>query len=195
MNKKIIVATIASLSLFAIAGVSTLVIKPNTLGFLTKATNEVAHTLVLDRNSVVKYDEESTIISISDYTENGNEFSSDDGYSYLTSSSEVRTNGTDYIFETDNAYGGNGGSIFFNLEFNFQLDIQKGEEISATMFIKEKHYDSHEGTYYYDGAAQEIAGTVDGYEEIAVVDFTYTNESGIYGMKVLSLEFHYSCSY
>ena len=193
MNKKIIIASIASLLL--VAGASIFAISPSHFEFYAKATNEVNHTITLDKDSTVSFDEESTIISISDYTDYGNKFASDDGYSYLITGSEVRTKGSDYIFETDNAYGGNGGSIFFYLEFNFQLDIDKADEITATMYIKEKHYDNQEDTYYYDGVAQEINASVDAEDEIAIVSFTYTNPTGIYVVKLLSIDFHYSCGY
>ena len=190
MNKKIIIASIASLSLFAVAGVSTLMAKPNTFGFLTKATNEVPHTIVFDHDSEVLYDDVTTYVYMVEYTDHGNLFECDSN-SYIYGD-HVDFNGADYLFRA----GGNGYTwdTYFRLGFELTLDIDEAENITVVMNMKKKVKNKYTEEIAY-GELEELEPYIFANNNEALVEFEFNNEENVFEITVESIVFTYSCSY
>ena len=188
MKKKILLLTLvgtSTLASFVVAGLAL----SNTNSFsITANSGLVEHSLVMTtENTVVSIEAgyDCDYLNMDTYTSNGNKFGVYD--SVIETWSTVHCNTEDALFEVSET----DETIDLNLYicFDFNLDVEEGENVDACMYYKVKTESGwDESSTMWDWSALDA----DGNHAL----FTFDKRvGGVYGFKLISCNFTYSCSY
>ena len=149
----------------------------------------VEHNLVMTtENTTVSTDElgvDLYYLNMDTKTTHGNEFGVYD--SEIETWSTVHCNTEDALFEVSEEYDTIDLRLYICFEFN--LDVEEGENVDACLYYKEKTgagWDEEPQMLDWDGLDAEGNHAL----------FTFQNTfGGVYGFKLISCNFTYSCSY
>ena len=188
MKKKQLLLTligITTLTSSVVAGVTL----ANANSFSTFADNgAVEHNLVMTTENTkvsTAAGEEFNYLYMDTYTASGNKFGVYD--SEFDTYGAVYLNTEDALFEASEEYE----TIYLRLYicFYFNLDVEEGENVSACMYYKLKTGDSWDETpTKWDWSSLDAEGNH--------ALFTFEkNVSDVYGFKLISCNFTYTCSY
>lgn len=192
MNKRVLISAVSVLSLAMVIGIAAVggskaaemnIVKADPVG--------VEHSLVFDHDSYVNIDEYDAI-TLRENTEYGYPIECDSDYSCIFTDGYVQTKGDNYIIETNNIYDGETSKIGFSLYFYFCLDIPVADDITAVMYVSEKF--NNDGYYWSDPTPVE-PNSFETADEIAEIGFYYGNQKNALALRLVSIEFTYSCSY
>ena len=190
MKKKLLL-----LSLVGTTTLTSLVIAGLTLSDASSFTiaangGNVQHNLVMTtENTTVSIEagEDFDYLIMDSYTAHGNKFGCSDG-SEIETWCDVKCNTEDALFEVTDEYDDT-IDLRLYIGFDFNLDVEEGENVAACMYYKLKTEDGwDESPKYWDWSSLDAEG------KYAVFTFD-KNVGGVYGFKLISCNFTYTCSY
>ena len=152
---------------------------------IAAGTDLVEHNLVMTTENTEVSIENDMYLNMDTYTTNGNEFGVYDGE--IETWSTVNCNTPDALFEvseTDETI-----DLRLYICFDFNLDVEEGENVTACMYYKLKTEDGWDASStWWDWSGLDAEGNH--------ALFTFENTvSDVYGFKLISCNFTYSCSY
>ena len=189
MNKKGLLFTFTGLTTIASLVVAGTLLNDNNL-LSAKAGGElVEHTISMTTsNTEVNIDKEG-YLSMVTYTEHGNKFECGSG-SVVYSGSPIKCNTEDALFEVSEFVEYT--DFYLYVSFEFELDVNEAENIAASMSYKLKK------DYGWDATSRILDWSgLDAEDNIAIFTFDYStyDTDNVFGIKFLSCDFTYSCSY
>ena len=186
-NKQLLLTLtgITTLAATALMGVSLV----NAGSFSTFATGGlVGHSLVMTTENTqvsIEAGYDCDYLNMDTYTTNGNRFGVYDGE--IETWSTVHCNTEDALFEVSEEYDTIDLRLYICFDFN--LDIEEGKNVAACMYYKLKTaggWDESPTMWNWGGLDAEGNHAL----------FTFDkNVSDVYGFKLISCNFTYSCSY
>lgn len=188
MNKKALLFTFTGLTTIASLVVAGTLLNDSNL-FSAKAGEElVNHTISMTTSNTEVNINEDGYLSMVTYTDHGNKFECGSG-SYVYSDSPITCNTKDALFEVSEFVGYTG--FYLYVEFEFELDVNEAENITASMSYKLKK------DYGWDATSRILNyKDLDAEDNIAIFTFDYSiYDESVLGIKFLSCDFAYSCSY
>ena len=148
----------------------------------------VKHDLIMTRENTVVSTEagyDYDYLNMDTYTTHGNKFGVCDGE--IETWSTVHCNTEDALFEVSEEYDTIDLRLYICFDFN--LDVEEGENVTACMYYKLKTAGGwDESPTYWDWDGLDAEGNH------ALFTFQ-SNFGGVYGFKLISCNFTYSCSY
>ena len=188
MKKKLLLLTLVgttTLASFVVAGLAL----SNKSSFSIAADNGlVEHSLVMTtKNTTVSIESgyDCDYLNMDTYTSHGNKFGVCDGE--IETDSTVQCNTEDALFEVSEEYDTIDLRLYICFDFN--LDVEEGENVTACMYYKLKTEGGwDESPTFWDWGGLDAEGNH--------ALFTFDkNIGGVYGFKLISCNFTYSCSY
>ncbi len=145
----------------------------------------VEHSLVMTTDNTDVSIENDMYLVMDTYTSRGNKFSVYDGE--VETWSTIQCNTEDALFEVSEEWDTIDLRLYICFDFN--LDVEEGESVAACMYYKLKTEDGWDASStMWDWSGLDAEGNH--------ALFTFDkNVGGVYGFKLISCNFTYSCSY
>ena len=146
----------------------------------------VEHSLVMTTDNTTVSIEDDMYLYMDTYTSHGNKFGCSDG-SEIETWCDVKLNTEDALFEVSDEEDTIDLRLY--ITFYLELDVEEGENVTGCMYYKLKTEDGwDESPTWWDWSGLDAEGNY--------ALFTFDkNVGGVYGFKLISCDFTYSCSY